>query len=299
MQNRFWKYQNFDYLLTYNWNWIYNFVQIEGNTLVVHPSVFMYEWQVVHPIIMLFITYFCMRFLNRDRQHLIIFIILYTYQSWMHIDRMIQNFGEWGGEVTSFTMNLVWRLISLGFWYRDAIHQGKGGIPNDKSVNELPSLFQIWSYTFNTPSCVAGPFFEYKDFEDWVELKGEYQFIPSTFNSGMKRLFMSLWWIPLAAFFSTFFKIEGLATEDFWNKSFFSKVFQMYFTGMTLKYQYYLVWALNDTSLVFSGLAYNGVNKDTKNVEFNKIKNIDEYWKSNYFNYQKIKLKNKFLIKLF
>ena len=250
-------------------------------------NVFMYEWQVMHPIAMLLITYFWMKYLNRDKQHLIIFVVLYTYQSWMHIDRMIYNFGEWGGEVTSFTMNLVCRLISLGFWYRDAIHQGKGGIPNDKSINKLPSFFQVWSYTFNAPSCVAGPFFEYKDFEDWMELKGHYQSIPSTTYSGIKRLLTSLLWIPLASFFHTFYKIEGLASEDFWNKSFLRKVVQMYFTGMTLKYQYYLVWALNDTSLVFSGLAYSGVDKDTKMPEFNRVKNINEYiklFRSNWIN---------------
>jgi len=64
---------------------------------------------------MMAITWAIMRFYNREKQHLVIFVVLYAYQSGLHIHRMIYHYGEWGGEITSFTMNLVCRLISLGF----------------------------------------------------------------------------------------------------------------------------------------------------------------------------------------
>ena len=80
---------------------------------------YMYDYDIKHSFFMLFITYAIMNLINRESQHLVVFIVLFLYQSAIHIEVMIKSWGEWGAEVTAFTMNLVCRLISLAICYRD------------------------------------------------------------------------------------------------------------------------------------------------------------------------------------
>lgn len=211
-------------------------------------NLFMYEWQVVHPILMMLITYFLMRVLNRDKQHLVIFFVLYTYQSGLHLERMMNHYGEWGGEVTSFTMNLVCRLISLGFCYRDGGDKKNTEKLNSKSISHMPTFWQMLGYTYNPPSCVASPFFEYKDYEEWIELKGSYSNIPDTFWPGTKRLLTGVLWLSFASVLTILYKPELLLSEEFCNKSFLQQSFQQYMSTMAIKYTYFSVFAFNDGS---------------------------------------------------
>lgn len=70
-------------------------------------QVFMYDWDVKHSVFMLLITYAIMIIHKRDQQHIIVFVVLYLYQSGIHIEIMIRSYGDWGAEITAFTMNLV------------------------------------------------------------------------------------------------------------------------------------------------------------------------------------------------
>ena len=239
-------------------------------------NVFMYEWQVIHPIIMMLLTWGIMHMCKRDQQQIIIFVVLYVYQSGMHIERMIYHYGEWGGEVTSFTMNLVCRLISLGFCYRDGANPEETKKINDKHIEDIPSFAKILGYTYNIPSCVASPFFEYKDYEDWIELKGDYAHIPDTFHEGVRRFSAGILWVSLTAVLTIWYKPEFLATEAFCEKSFIRQNFQQYMSLTAIKYTYFSVFAFNDGACVISGLAYNAGDKTNKHPRFDRVKNIDE-----------------------
>lgn len=217
-----------------------------------------------------------MKACKRDKQHLVIFVVLYTYQSFLHIERMIYHYGEWGGEVTSFTMNLVCRLISLGFCYRDGGDAENGDKINKKNIKQMPSFWQIMGYTYNTPSCVASPFFEYKDYEEWIELKGSYASVPETGRPGTKRMLTACLWIGLTAAITMFYNARTLVTQDFCSSNFVSQGFQTWMFTMGIKYTYFGAFALNDSSLVVSGLAYNPYGKEKTAPNFDRIKNIDE-----------------------
>jgi lysophospholipid acyltransferase len=237
----------------------------------------MYEHQIIHPIAMMIVSYLIMRFYTREKQHLIVFAFLYAYQSWLHIDRMIYNYGEWGGEVTSFTMNLVCRLISLGFCFRDGSPKVQDeNFKNSKKIADLPPFYKIIGYTYNIPSCIASPFFEYKDYEDWMELKHSYSHIPDTFWPGVKRFLTTLLWLSILTVLSVIYKPTLLATENFCSKSYFSQGIQFYMTMNVIKYTYFTAFSLNDAALVASGLAYNPAGKHEGRSKFDRIKNIDE-----------------------
>ena len=175
----------------------------------------MYEWDIKHSIFMMLIAYAIMNIFKREQQHIIVFIVLYVYQSFIHIEIMVRSYGEWGAEITAFTMNLVCRLISLAMCYRDGSPKVNGDAENDMALNQMPPMYKIIVYTFNVPSCIASPFYEYKDFEEWMELKGRYKHIPDPKRHGTIRFLSAIGWIIWLYIMGTWFDVDNLLTEEF------------------------------------------------------------------------------------
>lgn len=127
--------------------------------------------------------------LPRMQQHRYVLAFNLAYLSGQHIYRMITNFGGWDMDITTQTMLLVTRLSSLGFCYRD------GALPDDKLIKEqierklvnLPSVMQIFSYSYFCCGCLCGPFFEFSHYIDFIEEKGIYAQVPSTVFPAVKR----------------------------------------------------------------------------------------------------------------
>lgn len=113
---------------------------------------FMYDWDIKHSFSMLVIAYVIMNVFQREKQHIIVFVVLYAYQSGIHLEIMYRKYGEWGTEITSFTMNLVCKLISVAICYRDASPKCKDDNDNDMKLAKIPSFFKMTAYTFNLPS---------------------------------------------------------------------------------------------------------------------------------------------------
>lgn len=226
---------------------------------------------------MMLVGYVVIKYFKREKQHFYCFVVIYSYQSYLHIERMIFNWGEWGGEVTSFTMNLVCRIISLGYCFRDGSPKCKGDIRNDKALSHMPSFWQYVGYCFNAPSCIAGPFFEYQDYNDWIELKGPYANLPSTVHAGFRRFATAFCWVALGAAISMTYPVELLWTDYFCALTWYWKLWTLYMCMCSVKYIYYIIWAFNDSAVVVSGLGYKGVDTKTGAPDFSKIKNIDEW----------------------
>ena len=81
----------------------------------------MNEDSTIQPIIIILFPYKVMAIFKLERKQTAGFGEIYTFRLTMHIDRMSNHYGEWGAEITNFTMNLVCWLISLGFWYKDKL----------------------------------------------------------------------------------------------------------------------------------------------------------------------------------
>lgn len=82
---------------------------------------YMYREQIIHPIIMCMSNYFMLQFLKRESTPKFLFIFNMGYLSCQHINRMINNFGGWEMEITTYTMILTAKMSSLGFIYRDGM----------------------------------------------------------------------------------------------------------------------------------------------------------------------------------
>jgi len=232
----------------------------------------MYEWDVKHSFFMLMVSYAIMKIFEREKQHIIVFVVLYAYQSVIHVEIMIRSYGDWGAEITAFTMNLVWRLISLAMCFRDGYWESDN--ENEHRISKLPPFYKVLVYTFNVPSCIASPFYEYKDFEDWIELKGHYEQIPNPLNSGLKRFATGLCWMVVVVVIGGTFNIPALVSDDFCHMSLAMQSLYQFWTVWAIKYAYYIVWWFVDTGMILSGLAYDGTDQGV--VKYDRYTNVKE-----------------------
>lgn len=52
----------------------------------------------------------------------------------------------------------------------------------------MPSFYEFFSYIFFYPSALAGPAFDYCDFDNFMNKTGVYRVIPSTYKETLKKL---------------------------------------------------------------------------------------------------------------
>mmetsp|Transcript_3030 Transcript_3030/g.2515 ORF Transcript_3030/g.2515 Transcript_3030/m.2515 type:complete len:471 (-) Transcript_3030:28-1440(-) len=236
-------------------------------------QVWMYNWDVKHSIFMLLISYAIMKIFKREQQHIIVFVVLFIYQSFIHIEIMIRSYGEWGAEITAFTMNLVCRLISIAMCFRDGSPKVNNDAENDMKLEKLPTFYKMVVYTFNVPSCIASPFYEYKDFEDWMELKGRYEEIPDPKKPGISRFSQAVGYIVLLFILGTWFDLDNLLADNFVTFPWYKKIIHQHGTIVVTRITYYLVWCFVDSGMILSGLAYNETNSQGVEI-FNKYQNV-------------------------
>jgi hypothetical protein len=93
---------------------------------------------------------------------------------------MVTDFGGYNMDVTSYTMILMTKLWGLSWAYKD------GGVKLDtltkdqleRKVMHLPNILEYLSFVFFSGGCLLGPFIEYSDFKDWIELTNNYTNLP-------------------------------------------------------------------------------------------------------------------------
>ena len=88
-------------------------------------------------------------------------------------------------------MLLFCKLWGLSWSYRDGaivndikIANGKFDVTlsNDDmktSVHDFPNFIEFHSFVLFFGGCLIGPFFEFSDFKNWIEMTGQYKSLPN------------------------------------------------------------------------------------------------------------------------
>lgn len=95
-----------------------------------------------------------------------------------------------------------------------------------RKIVEKPTLLEVFSYVFFYPACIVGPTFEFADFRKFINLEAEYNQIRKelAIHSAMKELGKSVICVFIFQIAKTFYDINYLISEDFYNHNFFVKV---------------------------------------------------------------------------
>jgi len=170
------------------------------------------------------------------------------------------DFGNWSLDETTYIMPLVAKLSTLGYCVRD------GTISNNKlsedqkqrKLTKIPQLYEILSYTTYPGGNFLGPFFEFRDYKDFIEKQGFYANIPSTLPETGRKLFAGIICLTLCIILPSRFDINKLATDEFHDLPFWHKAIYFWFACFAVRLTYYVGFTLVEGSVAISGLSYNG-----------------------------------------
>ena len=225
---------------------------------------YMYGYEVYHLVIDCFVTYLFIQFFGRKKSGFFILIFTILHLSYIHVNRMIYDYGGWSMDVSGIYMMLVVKFSALTFSYEDGGKHNdelKSEYMKEKKIIEKPTLLETFSFCFHFSSCIVGPSIDFIDFKKYINLSQEYSNIPfkrvaknSLINLGYFFVYSVLFMIGQAYFPNSY----G-TTEEFNQRSVLYKLVFIYAAGFAIRTKYYTGWTLGHNAMSFSGLTYSNI----------------------------------------
>lgn len=210
-----------------------------------------------------------------------------------HVERTFYRWGEWNMDITTILMIYVCRWTAFAWAYRDG---GKDAsvLTADQEENkilELPPFWKYFSYINFYGNSIVGPFCEYRDFEDFIERKNNYEKVHSTLIPGLIYFIGSFFCIGVSIALDPYFSPTLLNTDTFKSLGLWQKFIFFNISMFILRMTYYTGWGLANANVTACGLNYNkkgqgfssrfGKIVNVKPIEFElscSIKDRFDYW---------------------
>ena len=229
----------------------------------------------LHTIFATLATYYFVYFYGRKLSPIYILIGVMLQLSILNIHRMFFDFGGWAiDDISTIYMVNVAKYSSFAFSYDDGgkdIKEIKSEHLKKERIVEMPSLLDYASYIYFYPTSIVGPFVEYKDYMNFIELKDCYTNLTNNLGyiiyQGFEKLFLGIFFIIFFAIFGNKYPMYAVGTSQFREKypQFWQRILYMYLCGPVGRAKYYVAWLLTYSSLIFSGMAYGeSINKEGK-----------------------------------
>ncbi|KAJ6782904.1 hypothetical protein PWT90_04893 [Aphanocladium album] len=220
------------------------------------------------------------------------FLFLMTHMSISHIQRQIHNDPS-VVDITGAQMVLLMKLSAFCWNVADGqiAEDQLSDFQKERSLKELPSLLDYTAYVMFFPSLLAGPAFDYVDYQRWIDTtmfdvpagidpskkppSRKKRRIPRSGTPALFKAITGLVWVGLFVNLAGSFSHEVLTSDSYMQKGFFSRVFFMYAAGVVARLKYYGVWSLTEGACILAGLGYNGIDPVTGKVSWNRLQNID------------------------
>ncbi|KAM3459826.1 hypothetical protein MY5147_001426 [Beauveria neobassiana] len=220
------------------------------------------------------------------------FLFLMAHMSISHIQRQTRNDPS-AIDITGAQMVLLMKLSAFCWNLAD------GQLPEDqltdfqkeRSLKEVPELLDYCAYVMFFPSLLAGPAFDYIDYQRWIDTtmfdipagvdpskkppSRKKRRIPRSGTPALIKALTGLVWVGLFVLLAGYFNHQVLISDTYMQKGFLNRVFIMYATGVVTRLKYYGVWTLTEGACILAGLGYNGVDSVTGKVSWNRLQNID------------------------
>lgn len=134
----------------------------------------------------------------------------------------------------------------------------------------MPTPLEFFSYVYFYPTSTYGPSIEFKDFSNFIYLKGNYKSMPIKVNMlyGTIILVKAFIFLSLYGAFSSKFSVEYLGSEEFGMKSILYKFSYINISAFFVKAKYYGGWMLTYSTCIYSGFSYDEEEATKENQKF-------------------------------
>jgi lysophospholipid acyltransferase len=215
------------------------------------------------------------------------FAIVMSHMSWSHIRRQ-QADSPKAIDVTGAQMIFVIKLSSFCWNVADGMLP-EGSLSDfqlERRIVVMPGLLDYLGYIFFFPSLMAGPAFDYAEYQRWLyplqcnrPKKTAHAHISpydaSNVYAAARKAIVGIWWILLFVFLGGYFQPHILLQPSYGEMGFANKILCLYLVALTARLKYYGVWTLTEGSCIMAGLGCDGVNPSTGKITWNKLRNID------------------------
>jgi lysophospholipid acyltransferase len=220
---------------------------------------FVYEHQLLHVIGLSAIVYFLMWQL-KDKCVIPVFLVCFSFMSYYHISRMIYDFAGWKIDISAIIMMDLCKMTALAMNYAD-MHKDPEDIGPHRAtykLDRLPSYLEFQSYIHFPGSCIIGPFFEYKDYRDFIKLANNYANMPMHYWPILKYWLGALVFSVIYGFIAPKFSSDRCYSSefDFSSKPFWSQFLFVNIGGMFARAKYYAGFCFTQAAINACGLSY-------------------------------------------
>ncbi|KAL4485701.1 hypothetical protein ABPG72_010963 [Tetrahymena utriculariae] len=235
-------------------------------------SFLVYGGNVVSSHIMTLATYILCAIFGRHSQK-VVFAFCLAFLSGHHIYRQITDYGGWKIDVSVILMTNFCKLVSFAFCYSDGFKQENQLSKDQKErrIQKLPNIFSFFSYINFLGSAVAGPTFDYYEYDNFINLKNGYSNIPHPFLDTFKNLGTGIVYLFIAAKVLPRFPLQHVITSEYGNQNTLYKVVYYNVAILLIRIRYYAGWLMIQCSCASTGITYNDSSK-----KFDQIVTVEE-----------------------
>lgn len=306
-----------------------------GNLFVI----LLYNINSLHIYSCILINILLIKFCNRKKLGKYALIYNMAHNSYINLYNQIFHYKQYRMDSVSVPfMMLILKHIAFAYSYQDAAYIDKS--ENNSGSDDLAfkenyylypenrvyviekfSGYEYVSYILFYPTILGGPYIEFNDFKKFIELKDEYEIIPSSLALAIKKFIFGFCCLVIFYAVNPYNKVENLI--DYENKYSFLQKILFYLLGFFYVVRYFGGFSLIEIGCISCGFSYGKEsyemlkkekekknfaknpsfvssstesNLDSNSSEITKDakSNSNNSLKENYFNYEKEKEDSEF-----
>lgn len=220
------------------------------------------------------------------------FVFLMGHMSISHIYRMIEDSPS-SVDITGAQMVMVMKLSAFCWNVFDGKQPASeltNDVQKDRAIRKLPDPLSYAGFVAFFPSVMAGPAFDYVDYERWINTtmfdlppgtdpmkapprRGKRK-IPRSATPAMFKMVTGLFWILVFLQLSAYFNPGVVLSDEYATYSFPRRVFHLHMLSMVTRTKYYGVWTLTEGACILSGLGFKSVDPKTGKADWGRLTNI-------------------------
>lgn len=213
----------------------------------------------------------------------------------MSVNHVWRKYHSYPGEIdiTGAQMVLVMKLTAF-CWN---VHDGRlpekdlSDFQKEHAVRQLPKLLDYAAYVLFFPSLMAGPAFDYVEYQRWIETT-MFQLPPGTDpkkapptrkkrkipRSGTPSAFkavVGLIWLLSFLKLGAMYDPSFLLDDGYKSFGLLRRIWIMHMTAFTVRTKFYAVWSLSEGACILSGIGFKGINPTTGRPDWDRLQNVN------------------------
>jgi hypothetical protein len=255
------------------------------------------DW--IHSFITSLGTYLICALLPAKIQPRVAFLFVMGYMVGAHIYRMYVSYMSGIFDFTGTQMVLTMKLTSFAYNLYDGTYDKKNVFPEhphenprkgkvykDRSrfaITKLPNPLEFFGYVYCFTCILAGPAFEYKDYERAIDgtayrVGGEKGPIkkPATLLAGLQRLVVGVITLVLHMKMSAMFPVKVMYDPKFLSTvPWVERYARLMVAMLAERFKFYFAWKVAEGASILGGFGFEGYTPEGKPIGWKGVENID------------------------